>query len=338
MKESLLYTKLNQNKVQCHTCAHECFISENKAGFCGVRQNINQKLFSLVYGKVVSEAVDPIEKKPFFHFLPGSQTYSYATVGCNLRCDNCQNWQISQYPKLQKGGIIGQDRTPEQIVHEAKKNNCDSVAATYTEPTVFLEFALDVMRLAKQENLKNIWVSNGFMSKKTLDLIIPYLDAINIDLKFFDDKLYSKFCGAKLQPVLDNLKYLKQQGVWVEVTTLVIPDITERSGGFCKIVEFIFNELGAETPWHVSRFSPEISYKLQNLFPTPINTIKDAIACGKKIGLKNIYAGNVWDEDLENTHCPKCGTVVINRKNYETACFFINGSCPKCGQTLDIIL
>lgn len=339
MKEAILYDKLANNQVRCNVCAHNCNISENQRGVCGVRENQNGKLTSLVYDKIISESADPIEKKPLFHFLPGTNTYSYATVGCNLRCDNCQNWQISQYPKIKTSEIAGQQIKPEHIIDSAVKENCQSVAATYTEPTIFVELALDVMKLAKKKGLKNIWVSNGFMSKKTLDTIIPYLDAINIDFKFFSDTLYKKHCGAKLEPILENLKYLKSKNVWLEITTLIIPELSNQANTFEKISQFIYKELGAETPWHVSRFSPEISYKLQSLPPTPVSDIEKAITIGKETGLKYIYGGNVWEQDLENTHCPECQEVVINRRNYQTINLFNkDGMCPKCNTKLDIIL
>lgn len=300
MKKAILYEELPKKNVRCLACSHQCLIKEGKRGICGVRENKGGELYSLVYGCVVSEAVDPVEKKPLFHYLPGTYTYSFATVGCNLRCDNCQNWQISQYPKLKNGDIIGTKTEPEQIIDNALKTNCKSVAATYTEPTVFLEFALDVIKLAKESQLGTIWVSNGFMSPQTVNMISPYLDAINVDLKFFDNKSYQRYCGARLQPILDNLINFKKKNVWVEVTTLIIPGLSDQEETFSGIASFIYKKMGADTPWHVSRFSPEISYRLQHLFPTPVADIKKAQAIGKKIGLKYVYVGNVWEEDLDN--------------------------------------
>jgi len=216
MKQALLYDKLDKQKVQCHVCNHHCIILPNKRGICGVRENKNGILYLLVYGKVISAAVDPIEKKPFFHFMPGSRSYSIATVGCNFRCENCQNWQISQASKQSAYTdlkIIGEDMTPEQVVNNAQASRSQSIAYTYTEPTIWMDFALDCMKLAHKKNIKNCWVSNGYMSDRTLELILPYLDAINVDLKFFDNKNYQKTCGGKFDPILKNLQTLKKAGV-----------------------------------------------------------------------------------------------------------------------------
>lgn len=338
MHEALLYEQIDKQQVQCNLCAHRCKIAEGKRGVCGTRENQDGTLYSLVYGQLISENIDPIEKKPFFHFLPGSKSYSIATVGCNLRCDNCQNWQISQYPKLQSGDIIGQRTQPEQIIEAAQKNNCKSIAYTYTEPTIFIEFSLEVMKLAHQAGLKNVWVSNGYQTQETRDLLIPYLDAINIDLKFFDDKKYVDNCGAHLEPILETLKDYKKQGVWVEVTTLVVPTLSDQEETFTKIATFIKEELGIETPWHISRFSPEVSYRLQKLYPTPVEKIAEAYKIGKQIGLKYIYGGNVLDEGLENTFCPKCEETVINRVGYEIKRFDQAGACPKCKQKIELVL
>jgi len=298
MKESLFYQKLAKNTVKCQICNNYCIIKNKQRGICNTRINNEGKLFSLTYQQVVSEAIDPIEKKPLYHFLPGTYTYSYACVGCNFHCENCHNWQISQYPKIFKGKIIGKTVKANDIVSRAIAAKCPSISATYTEPTIFLEFALEVMKLAKNKKLKNIWVSNGYMSKETREIILPYLDAINIDLKYFDDQFYKKYCGAKLEPILNNLKYFKKNKVWVEVTTLAIPQRSDSKEMFTKIAKFIYHELGAETPWHISRFFPEISYQLSGLSATPINVIEQAVSIGKKIGLKNIYAGNISTSPL----------------------------------------
>ena len=293
MKECLLYKKLKDSQVQCQACNHYCLIENGQVGKCGARQNKNGLLFSLVYGQCCALRIDPIEKKPLYHFLPGTKTLSIATVGCNFTCHACQNHQISQaWPGSDPGQTwLGSD--PGQIVEMALANNCPSISYTYTEPTVFLEYAFAIMKLAKQAGLKNIWVSNGFFSPQTFELILPYLDAANIDLKSFDDEFYQKYCGGQLAPVLENLKKLKQAGVWLEITTLVIPTLNDSPATFEKIAQFTAHDLGPDTPWHISRFSPKISWKLQHLPATPLKTLQMAADIAQKAGLKNVHLGNV---------------------------------------------
>jgi pyruvate formate lyase activating enzyme len=337
MYEALLYEKTVKNRVQCHVCEHHCIIPENSKGICQTRQNIKGKLYSLVYGQVIAENIDPIEKKPLFHFLPGTLTYSYATMGCNFHCANCHNWQISQFPRL-NNNIAGNSTEPAEIVKRALENNCPSISATYTEPTIYLEYALDVMKMAKKNNLKNIWVSNGYMSDKTLKSILPYLDAINIDLKFFHNDNYKKNCGAKLKPILDNLITLKKNRVWVEITTLAIPTLSDSKKMFKQIAEFIVKKLGKETPWHISAFSSDISYKLQKLSSTPKKVIQDAVAIGHEAGLSCVYAGNVSLPNLENTYCPHCQKLLIKRSGYNTEVFMQNNKCANCANKINIHL
>lgn len=292
MEQVLLYKELSGKKVQCQNCAHYCIIEDNKRGKCNVKENKNGKLFSLVYGRIAALSIDPIEKKPLFHFLPGTYSLSFCTVGCNFKCLNCQNYNISQIPR-ENNDIFGKDLSPEKMVSIALENNLPSISYTYTEPAVFSEYALDVMKLARKKGLKNIWVSNGFWSKELFNLIYPYLDAVNIDIKSSEDSFYVKYCGAKLKPVLDTLKRLKEKRIWTEITTLVIPTLNDKEKVFKEIANFIKNELGKETPWHISRFSGAISWKLQNIPDTPIKTLEKAKEIGKKVGLKNIYIGNV---------------------------------------------
>ena len=345
MKEAYLYKKLADKKAQCRNCAHYCVIENGKRGICGVRENINGKLYALNYRKAIAVNIDPIEKKPFFHFLPGSYSLSIATVGCNFRCLNCQNSDISQGFKGAKE-ILGEDLPPEKIVDLAIKNNLPSISYTYTEPTIFLEYALDTMKLAKKEGLKNNWVSNGFWSKELFGLISPYLDAVNIDLKYFSDEDYFKYSGGRLRPVLDTLKRLKktsrpgsgQEKIWVEITTLVIPTLNDKEEIFKNIANFIKNELGKETPWHITQFSGAISWKLQHLPDTPVETLKKAWQIGKKIGLKYVYTGNVPGLDSEDTYCPKCKAKMIERTGYLIQRFDKNGKCSGCGENLDLVL
>ncbi len=337
MKECYLYKKLVNRKVQCLNCAHYCILSPGQKGICGVRENRNDKLYSLVYGKVVAINIDPIEKKPFFHFLPGTQSLSVATAGCNFKCASCQNYNISQMPQL-IGKIEGEEIPPEKIVEIALKNHLPSISYTYTEPAIFSEYALDIMKLAKKQGIKNAWVSNGFWSKELFDLIFPYLDAVNIDLKGFEDAFYQKYCGGKLQPVLDTLKRLKKKKIWIEVTTLVIPTLNDSEKNFTKIAEFIKNALGTETPWHISQFCGAISWKLQNIPDTSTKTLQRAYKIGKEIGLKYVYIGNIPGINSENTYCPKCGALMIERTGYHIARFDKKGKCSKCEKNLNLIL
>ncbi|MFH1207868.1 MAG: AmmeMemoRadiSam system radical SAM enzyme, partial [Patescibacteria group bacterium] len=340
MREALLYEKLADHRVQCQVCNHHCVILPSKRGICGVRENHDDKLYLLVYGRAISEAIDPIEKKPFFHFLPGSTALSIATVGCNFRCDNCQNWQISQASK-QAGytdlKISGEELPPEQVVADAISRKCQSIAYTYTEPTIWMEYALDCMKLAKKKRLKNVWVSNGYMSDATLELIIPYLDAINVDLKFFDEANYRKTCGARLTPILKNIQTLKKAGIHVELTTLSIPTLSDSDDMFKKMAEWIKTELGSDIPWHISAFSPVISHKLQELPPTHPSTLMKAFEIGKKAGLNHVYTGNAPGLKSENTYCPKCGTICIERIGYSVKRHDQHGVCATCQTSLSII-
>lgn len=339
MKECINYKKLNNNLLECRTCSHFCKIAEGRTGICGIRQNLKGKLYLLAYGNAIAAHMDPIEKKPFFHFLPGTVSYSIGTLGCNFRCGNCQNFDISQMYGV-KGKVEeyeklnwGYDLPPKKIVEEALDSGCQSIAYTYNEPTVWTEYALDTMKLARKCGLKNVWVSNGFMSGETLDAIIPYLDAINVDIKSFEDEFYKSNCGARVAPVLENCKRLVKEKIWTEITTLVIPTMSDDPKMLSKIARFIKKELGDFVPWHVSAFSGAISWKLQHLPDTSVEIIKKAYKIGKKEGLKYVYAGNVWEKKLESTYCPKCGEMVIERDGYLVIRHNRKGKC-KCGQKI----
>jgi len=336
MEEAYLYKKLKNKKVQCQNCPHYCLIGPGKRGICGVRENIDGKLLALNYGKAIACHIDPIEKKPFFHFLPGSYSLSIATVGCNFACFNCQNFDISQSPKPNKP-VLGEDLPSEEIIQITLKNKLPSISYTYTEPGIFSEYALDIMKLAKKEGLKNNWVTNGFWSKELFDLISPYLDAVNVDLKSFSDEFYIKNCGGQLQPVLEILKRLKKKKIWVEVTTLVIPTLSDSEEMFKNIAKFIKEELGEETPWHISQFSGAISWKLRHIPDTSVETLEMAWKIGKETGLKYVYTGNVPGLPSEDTFCPKCNALCIDRTNYIINRYDKLGKCPKCGTDLDII-
>lgn len=336
-KEVYLYKRLKDNKAQCRNCAYYCLVLPGEKGGCRVRENIDGKLFVLNYGKIIARDIDPIEKKPFFHFLPGTKSYSIASIGCNFSCLNCQNYTISQ-ASCQAPKIWGEDLLPEEIVEHAIKNNCPSIAYTYTEPTIFLEFALDTMKIAKKKGLKNVWVSNGFMSPESAKLIIPYLDANNIDIKSFSDAFYRENCHGRLQPVLDTAKLMKKSGVWVEITTLAIPNLSDSGEMFYDIAKFIYHELGPETPWHISQFSGALSWKLHNLPDTPRETLNKAFEIGKETGLKYVYTGNAPGLSSEDTLCPKCGAIAIDRMGYMIIRYDKQGRCPKCSQDLNLIL
>jgi len=326
MKEALFYKKLDENKAGCFLCMHQCRINDGKRGICGVRENRGGMLYSLVYGKVIAMNIDPIEKKPLFHFMPASKSFSIATAGCNFKCLHCQNFDISQYPSSQ-GKIPGEDVSPEQIVEAAEKAGCDSISYTYTEPTIFLEFAIDCARLAKEKNINNVFVSNGYSSPEAVKAIAPFLDAINIDLKG-DDDFYKKICGARLQPVLDTVKLMKDLGIWVEVTTLIIPSYNDSDKSLGEIADFIYS-VDDSVPWHVSQFYP--TYKILDIPRTPIETIRRAREIGLKKGLKYVYEGNVPGEGGENTYCPDCNELLIERLGYEVVLDKIRkGLCPSC--------
>jgi len=328
----MLYERVDGD-VKCNLCSHRCLISDGKRGICGVRENRNGTLYSLVYGKAISANVDPIEKKPLFHFLPGTMSFSIATVGCNFRCEFCQNWSISQEPK-EHGKILGDNLSPDEIVKLAIKSNCESISYTYTEPTIFFEYAHDTSIIAKENNLFNIFVTNGYMTSEALKKINGKLDAANVDLKSFSDEFYRRFCGAKLEPVLDSLKKMKRMGIWVEVTTLLIPKKNDSEEELRDIAEFIRDELGKETPWHISRFHPD--YKMTYLPRTPVESIHRAREIGIDSGLRYVYAGNLPGDVGENTYCYNCNELLIRRflfDVYENK--IINKRCPNCGARID---
>ncbi len=329
MIEAKFYKRLN-GRVKCFLCRHECLISEGKRGICGVRENKKGKLYSLVYGKLIAYHVDPIEKKPLFHFLPGTYSYSIATVGCNFSCLHCQNWEISQLPKGTEK-IPGKETDPEDVVEEAKLTNCRSISYTYTEPTIFYEFAYDVAKLAHKENIKNVFVTNGYINEEPLKEISKYLDAANIDLKGFSKEFYRKVCGADLDEVLESIKLYKKLGIWIEITTLVIPKYNDKEEELRGIAEFIKNELGEDVPWHVTRFHPD--YKLTDVEPTPIETLRRAREIGYEVGLRYVYEGNVFEG--ENTYCYNCKELLVERRGFDVLKYNIkDGRCPNCGSKI----
>jgi len=265
MKEARLYEQLDDQRVQCHLCAHTCKIAEGKTGICQVRTNEGGTLYTRAYGRTIAQHIDPVEKKPLLHFHPGTTAYSIATPGCNFRCQWCQNWQISQNPS-ERHFAAAQEASPEEIVAAAARADCRSIAYTYTEPTIFFEYSYDTAKLAREREIANLYVTNGYMTAEMLDKMHPYLDAANVDLKAFRDEVYREYVGARLQPVLDSLRKMKELGIWLEVTTLVIPDINDDPDALREAAHFVAEELGPETPWHISRFHP--TYKLTDTPPT----------------------------------------------------------------------
>jgi len=340
MKEALLYSKQEEQQVRCHLCAHRCLIAPGRKGVCLVRENREGVLYSLVYGRPISQAVDPIEKKPLFHVYPGSTSFSIATMGCNFRCIYCQNADISQMPRTQRAISIPYV-SPEEVVRAAQQAGCRSIAYTYTEPTIFFEYSYDIARLAHAEGLANVYVTNGYMTGEMLDMFQgvdhshePWLDAANVDLKAFRDETYRTVCGARLQPVLDTLKRMKQLGIWVEVTTLVVPQLNDSADELRDMAQFIATELGVETPWHVSRFHP--SYEMRDRGSTPPETLRRAHNLGREAGLRYVYVGNLPEGHLEDTLCPACGRTVIGRWGfYVTERQIHEGRCAHCGASLD---
>lgn len=331
-RQALLYAKEDDEAVSCAICAHRCRIAAHRRGICGVRENRDGMLCSLVYGTLIAEHVDPIEKKPFFHVLPGSHSFSIATVGCNFRCDFCQNHEISQMPR-NEGRIVGRESTPAEIVQRALQSGAKSIAYTYTEPTVFFEFSYDTAVIARDAGLKNVIVTNGYMTTDALELIGPYIDAANVDLKAFREDFYLMRCGAHLQPVLDNLKKMKELGIWVEVTTLLIPGVNDGDEELGNLVGFV-SSLGEETPWHISRFHPR--YRMTTLPPTPAASIHRAARIGTTCGLKYVYSGNMPGDPGENTTCVRCGKLLIRRRGFAVEQLNLDGSvCPRCGTPLE---
>ena len=327
-----MYEKAGKERVRCLLCAHRCVIKEGERGICAVRENRNGTLYSLVFGKAVTLDIDPIEKKPFFHFLPASLSYSVATVGCNFTCLNCQNYYISQYPREYEGRIIGIDTSPLEIVAEAKARGCKTIAYTYSEPTIFFEYAYDTARLAHEEGLKNVFVSNGYMTAAATEIIGPYLDGICIDLKGISEKFYREISGGNLGPVLDTIRLMHSMGVWVEIVTLIIPGVNDSAEEMRWTAEAI-KGISESIPWHVSRFYP--AYRMTDHLPTPIETIQQARQIGFEVGLRYVYEGNIPGQG-ETTRCPTCSELLIERIGFLVKENHLRaGRCPACNEEIE---
>ena len=333
MHAASFYHETADGTLQCDLCCHYCRIRPGRPGLCRVRKIIDDRLFSMNFGLAVSVSADPVEKKPLFHFMPGSRTWSIGAPGCNFTCANCQNWQISQSgPGMEKIPCT----KPETVVAEAIKAGCPSIACTFTEPTIFAEYALEIMKLARFAGLKTIWKSNGYMSPNCLEAVAPWLDAINIDLKSMDDAFYRTICRARVGPVLDNLRFIAQSSIHLEVTTLIIPGHSDDPGMLARLAGFIAGDMGTSVPWHVTSFYPEISWKMENSSETSSDLLETCFAIGRKAGLSYIYAGTAH----ENTICPNCGQKIIERHRsldgHNIVRFDVNGRCPTCNAVSSI--
>lgn len=312
-KEALLYEKAEDKLCLCRLCSHRCRIAEGEFGLCGVRQNSGGSLYTYAYGSLAAAHVDPIEKKPLYHFLPGTSSYSVASIGCNFRCGFCQNWQISQQSFRETPDFKGLEMAPAEIAQEAKRQGCRSISYTYTEPTIFFEYALETAMLAKKEGLRNCFVTNGYMTEQCIRMIAPYLDAANIDLKFFRESSYKRICGAGLEPVLDSIRLMRKLNIWVELTTLLIPGENDSEEEISGIAEFILG-VDKNIPWHISRFHPD--YEFSGRRATSVESIKKAHAIGVKAGLRFIYAGNLYGWG-STTFCPGCAKPLIKREGFD---------------------
>ncbi|MGQ9683261.1 MAG: AmmeMemoRadiSam system radical SAM enzyme [Anaerolineae bacterium] len=332
-KEAILWEPLADGRVHCFLCAQECRISPGRTGVCGVRENRGGTLFTLVYGEVVAANVDPIEKKPLYHYLPGTQAFSIATAGCNMRCRFCQNADISQASKGKTETVHGQVLAPARVVELAREYGCASIAYTYTEPTIFMEYVLAIAPLAVQAGLGNVFVTNGFMTAAARERIVPYLSAANVDLKSFRDDYYRRLCGARLEPVLETIRSFFEEGVETEVTTLVVPGENDSEDELRDIARFL-RGLSPDIPWHLSRFFP--TFELTDRPPTPVQTLRRAATIGREEGLHYVYLGNVPGE-ADDTICPRCGADVIRRSGWRATFVGDPPHCPACRERLPVV-
>ena len=329
---TILAESCADGSVRCGVCAHRCLVRPGRRGICGVRENRDGQLVSLAYGGVVAIGLDPIEKKPLFHVAPGSLAYSIATAGCPFHCTFCQNWEIAQGPRLGLD-LPTRQLPPARVVEEAAAHGAGSIAYTYVEPTVFLEYALDTALLARRAGLRNLFITDGYATPEAVALLAPLLDAANVDLKSFDDAFYRKLCGARLAPVLESIVAMRRAGIWLELTTLVIPGRNDDDQQLRSLARWIVETLGAETPWHVSRFYP--NYRMLDVPPTPLETLRRVADLGREAGLVHVYVGNAPELGLEDTHCAGCGRLLIERRAYDVQVRLApGGSCPGCGQVL----
>ncbi len=320
-------------RVSCGLCPHHCSLAAGAVGVCGVRQNVGGTLVTHAWGQVAAAGAEPIEKKGLYHVAPGALAYSFASAGCNLRCRFCQNWLLSQQPRTPGLAVATRPQRPADIVAAAEATNSQVVAATFTEPTIFFEYAYEVASLAREAGLLNVWKTNGSTSPAALDQIAPLLAAVNVDLKSFGDETYQTVMGGRLEPVLNALRHYRAAGVWVEVTTLVIPTINDTLAELGQVSAFIRDELGPATPWHLTRFHPD--YHLRHLPPTPIETLRDARDQALALGLRQVYADLGRGGGGHDTHCLRCGRLLVERVQCALARDHrVAGACPACGESM----
>lgn len=329
MKEEAQFYRRSNGTVKCQLCPHRCVIKPGSRGLCGIRKNKEGKLMALTYGNPCTMHVDPIEKKPLYHVHPGSSQFSIATVGCNLSCKFCQNWRISQVRAKETEGKV----PPEEVVENAQENDCEGIAYTYTEPTVFFEYAYDIAKLAKEAGLSNYFITNGYIEEKPLKKIAPYLDAANIDLKSFDPEFYKKLTGARLEPVKKAIKLYYENDVWIELTNLIIPGYNDDPDFIRKMARWMVKELDPDVPLHISRFFP--AYEMEDVEPTPLQILKEAYNIAKNEGLNFVYIGNARLPEASNTYCPNCGELVIKRDGLNLVSNNLKGNkCPNCQEKI----
>ena len=336
MKAVARFWREKNGKVECYLCPVGCVLKEGQVGSCGVRANVGGKLYTFTYGSLSSAAVDPIEKKPLFHYLPGHRTLTIATPGCNLHCKGCQNWEISQVPKGQIFTDPFYEETfvdPSFVVDKALELGCKSISYSYSDPTIFAEYLIDVARIAREKGLKNVVVTAGYINMPALEEIDKYVDAYSVDLKFFSDEAYRTYSKGRLQPVLETLKYIFEKGKWLEITTLLVPKYLDEDQ-VRNIARWIANELAPWVPWHLSRFFPH--YKAKDLPPTPVETLEKAYFIGREEGLHYVYVGNLWNNPYESTYCPSCSNLIIERRGFEVLRINLkNGRCPSCERAIE---
>jgi pyruvate formate lyase activating enzyme len=333
-KLAKFWEEMSGSRVRCTLCPRRCTIDPGKVGYCRARKNEKGKLYTLVYGEATALNPDPIEKKPLYHFWPGSSAFSMSTAGCNFQCKHCQNWAISQ----SSVGEIGTEQVlPERAVELTKRYNCQGLAYTYAEPVIWFEFCLDTAKLAHKEGLYNVYVTNGYMELDAWDELEPYLDAMNVDVKSFSDEFYREICGVpSAKPVLDTCEWAVKHGVHLEITNLIIPGENDKPEDIRELCKWVVEKLGPEIPVHFSRFHP--MYKLTDRPSTPVETLERALEIAKGEGLQYVYIGNVPGHEADNTRCPKCGELLIERHGFTiTRCGVKNGKCPKCGTEINIV-
>jgi pyruvate formate lyase activating enzyme len=333
MHEARQYAKLENNAVKCSLCNHRCTINDGKHGICGVRENEHGSLAAMTYGKISAEAVDPIEKKPLFHYLPGTLSYSLGSIGCNFHCEHCQNWHIS---RAELDGAMLRSLEPAEGVKRAIASGSKSISWTYNEPTIWHEYALDMGAIARANGLGTIYVTNGYITEEALRELAPMLGAFRVDLKAFTDDFYKKICGAKLQPVLDSAQLARELGMHVETVTLVIPGLNDSMEEQEGLIRWVIEHLGPETPMHFSAFHPD--YKMLNRGATPVATLEKIYKKAKELGLRFPYLGNVYHHPFENTYCPNCNVILIERQGFSSRFAALEGQqCTNCGEKIEIL-